>query len=82
LEAPAGACLLLHATAEELALPTPSAGLEQLRGLAREAAIDVVYTRDFLEASDYIDTVHLSADGQVNLAMAMMSCPALADARI
>jgi hypothetical protein len=80
-EAPAGACLLLHTTAEELASPTTSAGLEELSGRAREAAIDVIYTRDFLGASDYIDTVHLSADGQANLAIAMMSCPALADAR-
>jgi hypothetical protein len=76
-ETPSGSCLVLHATTDELfALRTP-AETDELRAIAVAAGLDVVHARDLIDSSDYVDDIHLSADGQADLAKAIMACPAL-----
>ena len=76
--APGGACLVLHSTVDELFSLTPSAEVSELRETAVAAGLDVVHARDLINSSDYVDGIHLSAEGQANLAKAIMACPALA----
>ena len=76
--APGGACLVLHSTVDELFSLTPSAEVSELRETAVAAGLDVVHARDLIDSSDYVDGIHLSAEGQANLAKAIMACPALA----
>lgn len=76
-EAPSGACLVVHSTTDELFSLKPSAAVGELRDVAVAAGLDVIHARDLISASDYIDDIHLSAEGQANLAKAMLACPAL-----
>jgi hypothetical protein len=75
--APSGACLVIHATVEELFSLTPSSSVSDLREVAVAAGLDVVHARDLIDSSDYVDGIHLSTDGQAGLARAIMACPAL-----
>jgi hypothetical protein len=76
-KAPSGACLVVHSTIEDLFALTPSAAAGELREVAVTGGLDIVYARDLISASDYVDGIHLSAEGQANLAKAIMACPAL-----
>lgn len=76
-ETPSGACLVLHSTIDELFALRVSAEAYELREIAVAAGLDVVHARDLISASDYVDDIHLSAEGQAKLAKAMMGCPAL-----
>ena len=75
--APSGACVVLHSTLDELFSLKAVTQIEELRDSAVAAGLDVVYARDLISASDYVDGIHLSAEGQANLAKAIMACPAL-----
>jgi hypothetical protein len=75
--APSGACLIIHSTVDELFSLKPSPSVGQLRETAVAAGLDVVYTGDLINSSDYVDSIHVSAEGQAKLAKAMMGCPAL-----
>ena len=75
--APSGACLVIHSTVDELFSLTPSTEVAGLREVAVAAGLDVVHARDLIDSSDYVDDIHLSADGQADLAKAIMACPAL-----
>ena len=76
--APAGACLVLHSTVDELFSLTPSTEIGELRETAVAAGLDIVHARDLIDSSSYVDGIHLSAEGQANLAKVLMACPALA----
>jgi len=76
-KAPSGACLVVHSTVDELFSLTPSAEHGALREMAAAAGLDIVYDRDFIDSPDYVDGIHLSGEGQVSLARAIMACPAL-----
>jgi hypothetical protein len=77
-EAPSGACLVVHSTIDELFSLKPSAAVSELRDVAVAAGLDVIHARDLISSSDYVDSIHLSPEGQANLAKAMLACPALA----
>jgi hypothetical protein len=76
--ASSGACLVIHSTVDELFSLTPLAEVAELREMAVAAGLDVVHARDLIDSSDYVDDIHLSAEGQADLAKAIMACPALA----
>ncbi len=75
--APSGGCLVLHSTVDELFSLTPSAAIDEIRQAATASGLDIVHARDLIDSSDYIDNIHLSEEGQANLAKAMMACPAI-----
>lgn len=81
-EAPAGGCLIIHPTATEWKAATPTVDEQRLEATALSAGLAAFYGRAFIDrASDYSDGIHLSPDGQKDLARAFLACPALMDAR-
>jgi hypothetical protein len=42
----------------------------------------VVHARDIIGSADYVDGVHLSEEGQANLARAFMACPAISGGQL
>lgn len=81
-EAPAGGCLIVHPTAGEWKAKTPVPDEQRLEATALASGLAVFYGRTFIdETSDYSDGIHLSPDGQKDLARAFLACPALAGVR-
>ncbi len=76
--APAGGCLIVHPTKDELKSPTATADEQRLEATALGAGLAVFYGRDFVSAKTYSDGIHLSAAGQQDLVRAFTACPALA----
>lgn len=76
--APAGGCLIVHPTREELQAGAPGADELRLQAAAEAAGLSVRLGREFLNARDsYVDDIHLSASGQQDLARAILTCPGI-----
>lgn len=81
--APMGGCLIVHPTREEWSASGPVAEEQRLEATGLSAGLAVFYGRAFIDAaSDYSDGIHLSPEGQQNLARAIAACPALNGARL
>ena len=77
---PDGACLILHQTQEERQDSGLPSELQEIAALAQGRGISVVEDFRFVSVVEgFVDSIHLSARGQSQLAEAMKTCPALAD---
>ena len=68
-------CAILDTTQHELQSQQKDPGYQAIATVARETAATVVELSNFLDkASSYRDDIHLSKEGQRQLASAMLSC--------